>query len=97
MEASAPSNPSSSDPAIGCPGTNRGSVTSEEMAVLTEPTSVTTPVVNANDSVTASANIPTGVATKVTSASEYKPGNEIISRSRATSIFDLSESCPPTS
>ena len=70
---SAPSRPSSSLPAIGCPPTKRGSSTAAPIAPFTLPTSVTTPEVSANARPTASATASTGTATKVSAASASRP------------------------
>ena len=71
--ASAPANPMSSLPAIGCPPINRGSLICPTRWAFTPPTSVTKPVVSVNARTTCSAIEDTGVATNVMSESLSTP------------------------
>src|SRR5918994_1759665 len=65
--------PSCSDPAIGCPPTNRASATASTIDAFTDPTSVTRPGPAANAARASSATARTGIATKVTAASASSP------------------------
>ena len=78
--ASAPSSPSSSEPAIGWPPMNRGSATAATALALVEPTSVTTPPVSARARLASSANARTGAATNVISAAGSSPTASMIDR-----------------
>ena len=84
MVAVAPSTPSCSDPAIGCPPINLLSLICCTMGCFTLPASVTTPRGDfSSASSTSGATVLTGVAIKVISASESHPVASMASSSNA--------------
>ena len=97
IEASAPSRPSCSEPAMGWPPTNRLSSTADTTGTFTLPTSVTSPVGEASSALhTASAMCATGVATNVTSAAGSHPAESMAPISRAIARRASSLSTPLT-
>ena len=96
IDASAPSSPSSSLPAIGCPPTKRASSIAATIPPFTLPTSVTIPTVSVSARLTWSASASTGVATNVIDASASRPIASITSIASARSATTGSRSSPVT-
>ena len=96
---SAPSGPSCSEPAIGCPPTKRGWVTSATIGPFTPPTSVTTSSPDSSArrrAFTSPAMAATGVATNATAAPWSTPISSMAPSSRARRARDSSRSRPVT-
>ncbi|MGA2209230.1 MAG: hypothetical protein ABSH30_06315 [Acidimicrobiales bacterium] len=96
---SAPSGPSCSDPAIGCPATNRGYDSSATIGPFTPATSVTTSPSNslaATSSRTAGTTADAGVATKAISADASVPTTSTTPSSAARLALASSRSEPVT-
>ena len=96
-EASAPSSPSCSEPAIGCPPTNLGSSTASTICRFTPPTSVTAARGQAARALRTSSTIePTGVAMTTSSDRESMPVASSAPRATARAASSWSRSWPVT-
>lgn len=97
----APSTPSCSEPAIGCPPTKRGCPTADTIVSLIPATSVTTPVRFSascweSTAFATSATAPAVTAMKVTAAAVSTPTSSIAPSSRARAALEGSLSVPLT-
>ena len=91
---SAPSTPSCSEPAIGCPGMNRGSSMLRATVVFTLPVSVTMPFVSRRVLRISASRALAGTATKANSASASLPTTSSTPSSNARSARLASISLP---